>query len=442
MRVSTNVFLKSSVLLFGVMALRFATPTARADASGADAGLSGAPGDGTCISCHRSTLNAGTGSLKISFANGTTYVPGQTQLVTVTLSDPTAKRWGFEASPRVSRAASSTGAGKMTTADSYTRLAGTSGTLQWITHTLAGTRNGTTGGVSFTFNWTAPSTDVGAVDFYVTGNAANGNNQDDSGDKIYSRRATLTVQAVITNTPTIASGGIVNAASGAQTIESGSWVTIYGTNLAPSTVSTGRTWNSGDIVNGQLPTTLDGTTVMINGKAAAISYISSGQLNVQAPDDTATGQVSVVVTTSNGTSTPATVNLQPYSPGLFMLNAKYPAAVLPDGSYAIAPGVLDSSVAQRVAKAGDVVQLFGTGLGATNPVVTSGVLYSGAAQTANPVAASIGGIPAEVQFAGVTGAGLYQVNVVVPQGVPAGDQLLLLATGGLTSQGSVYLTIQ
>jgi uncharacterized protein (TIGR03437 family) len=75
-------------------------------------------------------------------------------------------------------------------------------------------------------------------------------------------------------------------------------------------------------------------------------------------------------------------------------------------------------------------------------VVTSGVLYSGAAQTANPVAASIGGVPAEVQFAGVTGAGLYQVNVVVPQGVPAGDQLLLLATDGLTSQGSVYLTIQ
>jgi uncharacterized protein (TIGR03437 family) len=439
MRVSSKLLVRLTLSLSTILTLRYA---ARADATGADAGLSGAPGDGTCISCHRSTLNAGTGSLKISFANGNTYVPGQTQSVTVTLTDPTAKRWGFEASPRVASAASSMGAGKVATSDSFTRIAGTSGTLQWITHTQAGTRNGTTGGVSFQFNWTPPSTDVGAVDFYVTGNAANGNNQDDSGDKIYSTKATLTAQVSNPNTPTIAAGGVVNAASGVATIESGSWVTVYGTNLAPSTVATGRSWNSADIVNGVLPTTLDGTSVTINGKAAAISWISNNQLNVQAPDDASTGPVDVVVKTANGTSAAGSVNLQQISPGVFTLATKYAAAVLPDGSYAVAQGVLGSSVATRGATAGDVVQVFGTGFGPTSPAVTSGVVYSGAAATANAVAASIGGVPAAVQFAGITGAGLYQINVTVPAGVPGGDQPLVLSVGGIPTQDNLYLTIR
>src|SRR5437763_17083263 len=97
---SSKKILRFFLLLLTVLAMRFLTPSAQADSSGADAGYSGAPGDGTCVSCHRSTLNAGSGSVKISFANGNTYVPGQTQLVTVTITDSTAKRWGFEASPR------------------------------------------------------------------------------------------------------------------------------------------------------------------------------------------------------------------------------------------------------------------------------------------------------------------------------------------------------
>jgi uncharacterized protein (TIGR03437 family) len=436
MRSFFKVFLLSGFCFFS---MRF---FAKADSTGADPGYSGAPGDSTCISCHGTTLNSGTGSVKISFANGTTYIPGQSQVVTVTIADPTAKRWGFEASPRLSSAPTTTGAGTVSTADSNTRIAGMSGTLQWITHSLAGTRNGTTGGVSFNFNWTAPATDVGAVNFYVAANAANGNNLDDSGDKIYTTKATLTAAVVNSNTPTIASGGVVNAASAAQTIESGSWVTIYGTNLAPNTITSGRSWTAAEIVNGVLPTSLDGTSVTINGKPAAISWVSNGQLNVQAPDDAATGPVAVVVKTANGTSDPATVNMMAISPGLFTLTSKYPAALLPDGTYAIAAGVLGASVPSRAATAGDVVQLFGTGFGATSPAVTSGVVYGGAAETANSVTATIGGVPAEVQFAGMTGAGLYQINVTVPAWVPSGDQPLVLSVGGVATQSSLYLTIQ
>ena len=79
---------------------------------------------------------------------------------------------------------------------------------------------------------------------------------------------------------------VVNSASGAPTIESGSWVSIYGTGLSTTT----RAWQASDISGTKLPTTLDNVSVTINGKKAAIAYVSPGQLNVQAPTDTATGQ--------------------------------------------------------------------------------------------------------------------------------------------------------
>jgi hypothetical protein len=93
-------------------------------------------------------------------------------------------------------------------------------------------------------------------------------------------------------TPTIT--GVSNDASGAPAIESGSWVSIYGTGLAATT----RQWQASDFTGNNLPTTLDGVSVLIDGKKAAISYVSPGQLNVQAPTDTATGPVPVQVTNS------------------------------------------------------------------------------------------------------------------------------------------------
>src|SRR5271165_6726847 len=72
-----------------------------AEVTGASAGLSGAPGDSTCVSCHGSRVNSNGGSVTITTANGASYIPGQATQVTVTVADPTAKVWGFEASPRV-----------------------------------------------------------------------------------------------------------------------------------------------------------------------------------------------------------------------------------------------------------------------------------------------------------------------------------------------------
>ena len=87
-------------LLIGLTIGALGAVTAFAHSFGPDPGLSGAPGDSTCVACHGGSPNTGPGKVSLAFANGLTYTAGQTQIVTVTVEDPSARRWGFEASPR------------------------------------------------------------------------------------------------------------------------------------------------------------------------------------------------------------------------------------------------------------------------------------------------------------------------------------------------------
>ena len=81
------------------------------------------------------------------------------------------------------------------------------------------------------------------------------------------------------------------------------YVEIYGTNF--STVS--RLWAGADFSGANAPTSLEGVSVRINGKLAYIYYVSPGQINVNVPEDTTTGPVTIRVTTSVGSSNEITV---------------------------------------------------------------------------------------------------------------------------------------
>ncbi len=116
--------------------------------------------------------------------------------------------------------------------------------------------------------------------------------------------AVLTAQAA----PTISTGGVVTLFSSGNVIQPGAWVSIYGTNLASGTA----------VWAGDFPTTLGGTSVTINGRPAYLSFVSPAQINLQAPDDMATGAVPVVVTTGAGAAT-SLVTLSPYAPAFELL---------------------------------------------------------------------------------------------------------------------------
>ncbi len=124
--------------------------------------------------------------------------------------------------------------------------------------------------------------------------------------------------------------------------------------------------------------TLGGTSVTIGGQAAYLSFVSPEQINLQVPNDAATGAVPVVVTTGTGRAT-STVNLAQFGPSFFLLDASHVAGIIlrADGSGAYGGGAYDivgptgTSLGYQTvaAKAGDIVELFGTGFGPTNPTV-------------------------------------------------------------------------
>jgi uncharacterized protein (TIGR03437 family) len=232
--------------------------------------------------------------------------------------------------------------------------------------------------------------------------------------------------------------GISNNASGAAAIEAGSWVSIYGSGLSTTT----RSWQASDFSGNNLPTTLDNVSVTIDGKKAAISYISPGQLNVQAPTDAATGPVQVQVTNASGSAT-GTATLQSYSPAFFTFQGKYAAAVHNTDGVLVAPaGYFGTGAPSRPAQPGEILQIYATGLGLTTPAAPSGQLVSSPEPLSDltQLHVTIGGVAATVQWAGIVAAGEYQVNVFAPSLV-TGDQAIVATIGGATSQTGISIPI-
>jgi uncharacterized protein (TIGR03437 family) len=241
---------------------------------------------------------------------------------------------------------------------------------------------------------------------------------------------TVTASLTIGTSNVPAISAVVNAAGftpGAP-ISTGSWVSIFGANLSPAGDS--RQWNtSTEIVNGLFPTSLDGTSVSINGKKATVEFISPTQVNIQPPDDTAVGPVQVVITTTaGGASASFTANYAQFAPGLFLATAPYIAAQHADGSY------VGGYAGATPAMPGEVITLWGTGFGPANPPVPAGQVFNGASTLANNVTVTINGQTAAVDFAGIVGAGLVQINVHVPPSINNGDAVVLATVGGVSTQ--------
>lgn len=94
------------------------------------------------------------------------------------------------------------------------------------------------------------------------------------------------------------------------------------------------------------------------------------------------------------------------------------------------------------AKAGDTVELFAVGLGPTNPTEPAGQTFAGAAPVVNPVTVLINNAAVSTSFVGLSGAGLYQINLTVPSGVGAGDVPLQALAGGAQTQSGVVIALQ
>ena len=247
--------------------------------------------------------------------------------------------------------------------------------------------------------------------------------------------------------PSISSGGISTAAAygGSSQIAPGTWIEIYGNNLAPGA----REWAGKDFVGSSAPSVLDGVRVTIGGLDSYVRYISPGQVNVQVPSGVGTGQQSVVVSTTAGSSAPypITVNAtQPgfLAPGSFQIAGKqYVAALSADGSTFIVPATAIPGITSRAASPGQTVILYGVGFGPTTPNIVAGQIVSQSNTLSNALQIKIGGTVAPTSYSGLSPnfVGLYQFNVLIPAVGPNDATTFTATLGGIAVGQTLYIAV-
>lgn len=229
--------------------------------------------------------------------------------------------------------------------------------------------------------------------------------------------------------PEVASGGVVNAFSGAgNTVAPGEIVSILGNGLGPVN-GIGFTL---DAQSGQLPTSGPGVSVTWNGIPAPLYFVRSDQLNVQVPYELAGATEARLVVTVNGQSSDAAVKpVVATRPGLF------PRIWNQDGSV---------NSAENPASTGSIVVLYATGQGVTNPASRTGAAPAdGYPEPQARTSLRIGGVESEVIFRGQAPGtvGVIQVNARVPQDLTsAGAASIVLSVGAAESQAGVQIFVR
>jgi uncharacterized protein (TIGR03437 family) len=258
----------------------------------------------------------------------------------------------------------------------------------------------------------------------------------------------LTTPGATGNPPSIQSGGVMSASAfgGFTSIAPGTWVEIYGSNLASSS----REWAGSDFKGSTAPNSLDGTSVTIAGQQAFIRYISSGQVNAQIPSNVAPGQQQLAVTTANGSSAPFTVTVNATQPGLlapaptFVIGGKqYVVAQHADGTFVLPPNSI-AGVSSRQAQPGETIVMYGIGFGGVTPAINAGQIVGVANQLAQPLTVQFGSVTATVQYDGLAPnfIGLYQFNVVVPNIADSDAIPLTFNLGGAQGPQTLYIAVK
>ena len=242
----------------------------------------------------------------------------------------------------------------------------------------------------------------------------------------------------VANPPVVSANGIVNSASldGRLPPAPGDMISILGSGLSVG---------SEEARSVPLPTQLAGTTVLLAGQLLPLIAASDGRIDAIVPFTVPINALhQLIVQRGNTVTVPSSVSIAPVQPAIFTNDNSGTGQgkiyrIVDDGSSPLAaPGA--------PAHAGDTVMILATGLGAVDMDVTAGSAAPSAppASTVNPVTVSIGGMQTQALFAGLLpgGTGLYQLKVIVPEGVPVGDTVpVVVLVAGLTSP-AVSMAIQ
>jgi uncharacterized protein (TIGR03437 family) len=210
--------------------------------------------------------------------------------------------------------------------------------------------------------------------------------------------------------------------------------------VPPFGIANAASFTGGAIAPGEIISILGTFTVanpqvLVNGIQATVLAATATQLNVIVPfglDTTTPAKIQVQGSTSY-------VPVAQASPAIFTVNASGsgPGTIL-NQDYSL-------NSASNPAPAGTVLMVYATGLGTLNPAPSDGAIAQDPAPITSPVSAQIGGVSATVQYAGAAPglvAGVFQVNILVPSGVPSGAAPVTIQVGTAVSSSAVTVAIQ
>jgi uncharacterized protein (TIGR03437 family) len=207
--------------------------------------------------------------------------------------------------------------------------------------------------------------------------------------------------------------GLANGASFTQAYAPGMALSVFGSQLAPSTAGV-------NVV--PLPISMAGVEAAVNGVAAPLYYVSPGQLNLEIPYETAVNGMATLQINNNGQATSQTFPVATAAPGIF---TDQTGAIVPNGS----------------AIRGQITTLYVTGVGSMNPPIPTGAAPAAGTSIADlpqpdqKTTITIGGVPSPIIFIGVPVGlvGVTQINFQVPSGVGIGTQPVVVTVGGVSS---------
>ncbi len=448
---------------------------------GPDSGHTAAPVTDSPLACAASgchtnsqqggPINSFGGSVTATFSSGSTYAPGGGPItITIAATDPVNKHFGFQMTARVGSTVNSKtpqqagtfnpGANPGTIGDPMIVLCSdnnlrpakgcsAANPYEYIEHFFNSFTQVYTTSQTYSFTWTPPSTNVGAVNFYLAGNVVNFDGIQTGADHVYTSSYVLTpAQAT---PPSIVTGGVLNAASFAKNsnglgspVAPGSLVAIFASNFG----TTQQTAQSAP-----LGFSSAGVSVMFGNTPAAIRDVipAAGIVSAQVPFETTPGTVNVTMTANGATSAAMPTTIVAQAPGIFSIPPGAGYALLFDltnNSFLLAaPASANIGLPSAAIPRGHLAFFYATGVGVMNPAVNDGDAPGGAHDGVHPVV-TFGGVAGNVLYSGQAPGfpGVYQVNVQIPQNAPTGDAIdmrMMSADGTqISPAGVVHIAIQ
>ena len=226
---------------------------------------------------------------------------------------------------------------------------------------------------------------------------------------------------------------VVNTANQSPTVTAGGLVSILGSNLSSSTVSTTAS---------PAPTVLGNSCVTVNGAVIPLFLVSQPQINGQLPLNVGSTGV-VIAYTPGGISNPFTIGGIPGTAPTVLQVPNAPNSTILVPAVFREASSLPVNLVDPVHK-GDHLIIYATGLGPTDPPVDAGVVSPSnpAALVLTKPVVTLSGVTCPVTFAGLTPGqiGVYQIDVNVPQGVSQGLAIPLTISQG-TNSSTVYVRV-